>query len=257
MGVSSGDRGWWSRRPPRPRRGGTASASVSVSTNCFNGQVTHTSVTDFAACALTANTIATQVDDGEVRLAGSIGDDYAVPVLNPALWVSGSWTDGPYTPTITNGVLSIANSSGGAYVRSAAAMSPTTLEASARFGAAPWLHLGWGSLNFDPAYAIFSTYNTTTNLFARTSPGGSEQRTDLGPIPSGFHIYRISRQAASATTDVVSYYIDGALKAQHSVAKLPTASRHACPEFDHALGFPVVFTNRTGPDAAWIFCLSR
>ena len=100
-------------------------------------------------------------------------------------------------------------------------MPVTVLEASVRFSAAPWEHVGWASLNFDPAYAIFSTYNTSNTLYAQSS-AGSEQQTSLGPIPAGFHTYRIDRQASSPTTDTLSYYIDGVLRAQHSVPTLPS-----------------------------------
>ena len=50
--------------------------------------------------------------------------------------------------------------------------------------------------------------------------GSGEQRLDLGPIPSGFHVYRIDRQTSTPGSDTVSYYIDGALVAQHTVGTL-------------------------------------
>src|SRR5262249_40065157 len=43
---------------------------------------------------------------------------------------------------------------------------------------------------------------------------------NLGSVPAGFHTYRIDRQAASSTSDVVNYYIDGVLVAQHTVGTL-------------------------------------
>src|SRR5262249_17981081 len=96
----------------------------------------------------------------------------------------------------------------------------TTLESFARFTGLPWEHIGWASLDFSGGYAIFSTYNSGTSLFARTNSGSGEQQTNLGPLPAGFHTYRIDRQAASQTADTVSYYIDGVLVAQHSVGTL-------------------------------------
>jgi hypothetical protein len=203
-------------------RGGTATASVTVSVTCLNGQVQQATATDFAAsCAVPTNTISTGVGNGEVRLAGLQGDEYTQPTLDSSQWIAGTWSGGSYTPSLTGGILSLANANG-AYVRSALSAPITTLESSVRFSMLPWEHVGWGSLNFGGGYAIFSTYNTTTTLFARTSVDGStEQQTSLGPIPTGFHTYRVDRQVVSPTSNVVSYYVDGVLRAQDTVGALP------------------------------------
>src|SRR5262249_39406839 len=119
-----------------------------------------------------------------------------------------------------SGVMSIADQ-GGAFVRSAAPTPLTTLEATAHFTGLPWEHIGWASLDFAGAYAVVSTYDSTTTLFARTSDGANEQRTSLGALPPGFHRYRIERQPASASTDTVTYYVDGVVRAQHTVNTLP------------------------------------
>src|SRR5262249_29114602 len=148
------------------------------------------------------------------RLAGQQGDEFVTPALDPALWVGGTWSGGAYAPTPSGGVLSIADANG-SFVRSTNSMAVTTMEASARFGALPWQHVGWGSLDFSGGYAIFSTYDTGTNLFARTNSGSGEQRTSLGPIPSGFHTYRIDRQPGAPGSDAIGYYVDGVLVAQH------------------------------------------
>jgi hypothetical protein len=201
-------------------RGGTASASVSLNIACVSGQLTQTTVADFGAvCAVPTNTIVSLTGNGEVRLAGTQGDEYLQTTLDPTRWVAGTWNGGAYAPSPTAGVLSVADPNG-AYVRSATSMAATTVESSARFTAAPWEHIGWASLDFGGGYAIFSTYNTSTNLFARTNAGSGEQQTNLGPIPSGFHTFRIDRQVASPSTDALNYYIDGILVAQHSVSTL-------------------------------------
>jgi hypothetical protein len=204
-------------------RGGTSSAAVSVAVTCLNGQVTQQTFADFSAsCAVPTNAIVTRVGDGEVRLAGTQGDEFLQPSLNTSEWVAGMWSGGAYTPAIADSVLSLANSTG-AFVRSAGALPLTSLESSTSFSAQPWEHVGWGSLDFTAGYVLFSTFNTSTNLFARTSgDGATEQRTNLGPIPTGFHTYRIDRQAASSSLDTISYYIDGTLVAQHSVSTLPS-----------------------------------
>ena len=202
-------------------RGGISSASVTVTVTCVTGQVVHSTVTDFAqSCAVQTSSIVSRVADGEVRLSGIQGDEYTGTTLDASKWIAGTWSGGGYTPSLTGGILSLSNSTG-AYVRSVSALPVTTVESSVRFSGLPWEHVGWGGLDFGNAWAIFSTYNTTTSLFARTNPGTNEQVTNLGPIPSGFHTYRIHRQVVSQTSDVVTYFVDGVQVAQHTVATLP------------------------------------
>jgi Big-like domain-containing protein/Calx-beta domain-containing protein len=203
-------------------RGGTASGTVTVNITCSNGQVVHSTFADFAqSCAVPASAIVTRVGDGEVRLAGVQGDEYTGATLDTSQWIAGTWSGGAYTPVPSGGILSLSNATG-AYVRSISTFALSSLESSVRFSALPWEHVGWGSLDFSAGYAMFSTYNTSTSLFARTADtSGTETQTNLGPIPQGFHNYRIDRQAISSASDQISYYIDGVLSAQHTVATLP------------------------------------
>ncbi len=107
-------------------------------------------------------------------------------------------------------------------MRSTSATSSSTLEASAQFGANPWQHIGWGALDFGgDVYVLFSTYNGTTNLYARTNAGSGEQRTDLGAIPGGFHDYRIERVPQAGGQAQIRFLIDGVLLATHLVDGLP------------------------------------
>ena len=141
------------------------------------------------------------------------GDTYATAPLD-AQWTGGAWAGGAYTPTVSGGVLTVDN---GNFVRSTATRAVTTLEAHAQFGNAPWQHIGWGDLNFaNNRYLLFSTFNNSTNLWARSANNGPEQRTDLGPIPAGMHTYRIERVG-----NAVRYSIDGTLRAEHTLANVP------------------------------------
>jgi Calx-beta domain/Bacterial Ig domain len=193
--------------------GGNATATVSVTVGC-TGNGMHTTVADFTNCASTlTGTQVTNVSGGEVRLGGGFGDNYASGTLDPK-WTAGTWAGGAYTPTIANGVLSLSGV-GGAYVRSTNAMPVTSLEARVRFTAAAWEHVGWGSLDFSgDQYFLFSTFNQTARLFARSNLGGGESQTDLGPIPAGFHTYRVER-VTIAGTQHIRYLIDGTLVAEH------------------------------------------
>jgi len=196
-------------------RGGVATATVTVT--CSGGQITQTTAADFSACGTFSSTMLTAVGNGEVRLAGTFGDEYTASTLDPTRWIAGTWSGGAFTPAPTGGVLSLAGANG-AFVRSAASLGVTTLEATARFSGAPWEHVGWGALDFNGPYLLFSTAGNTTNLYARSADNSGEQRTDLGPIPAGFHVYRIERATQTPTTDQISYYVDGTLRAQHTVA---------------------------------------
>jgi predicted heme/steroid binding protein len=165
--------------------------------------------------------IVTQADDGEVRLAGQTGEDYVSAPLDASRWAWGSWSGGSYTPSVSSGNLVVSGSTG-AYVRSASARPVTTLEAVATFGAAPWQHLGWGGLGFsDDRYLLFSTFNGTQRLYARSADGSVEYRTDLGPLPSGAHRYRIERVAQAGGGESIRYTIDGVLRATHVLPSVP------------------------------------
>ena len=203
-------------------RGGTASATVTVTIVCPSGagQRTQTLATDFNLPPAGTGVIVTLVGDGEVRLAGLQGDEYSTASLNSALWTAGTWSGGALTPAITGGVLSLGNAAG-AYVRSTSILPVTTVEFTARFTGANWEHIGWGDLDFGGSYLLFSTFNTTDTLFVRSALAGAEQRTSLGPIPTGFHTYRIERLTASPTTNTMRYYIDGVFQAEHTIGVVP------------------------------------
>ena len=95
-------------------RGGTASATVSVTVTCLNGQSTEQQFADFSqSCAVPTGTIVTLEGNGEVRLAGVQGDEYSQASLDGALWTSGVFGGGAYTPTIANSTLSISGPTGG------------------------------------------------------------------------------------------------------------------------------------------------
>jgi hypothetical protein len=182
---------------------------------------TLSTVADFNGCATLTGALVTQGGDGELRLAGQTGEDYLSAPLDPSRWAWGAWSGASYTPSVSAGQLALAGE-GGAYVRSASARPVTTLESVATFGAAPWQHVGWGGLGFsDDRYLLFSTFNTTQRLYARSADGSTEYRTDLGPLPSGAHRYRIERVAQSGGGESIRYYIDGALRATHVVPSVP------------------------------------
>lgn len=199
-------------------RGGTATASVSVTVGCSGVSFGHLTASDFSTCSTASGTQVTTLGDGEVRLGSTLTDEFTGTTL-ASRWVAGSWSGGAYTPSLASGVLSLGNA-GGAFVRSVDAVPLSLLSARVQFAALPWQHVGYAALDFAGPYAIVSTFNGSTNLYARTYPGsGSEVRTDLGPIPAGFRDVRIERVPGSGT-DVIRYVIDGTVVAEHSVAPM-------------------------------------
>ncbi|RIL08025.1 MAG: hypothetical protein DCC71_00810 [Proteobacteria bacterium] len=167
-------------------------------------------IADFAAGAH-AGTHAAATAGGEVILAPTEAAEFETPGLPPG-WQAWEGTSGAGTFTIANG--SVVLDAG--QVRTDALYGPgRTLEAVATFGATNNHHVGFGlDLAFTARWAIFSTRNSTTNLFARTHDGSAVSDVDLG---AGFlgapHRYRIDWKAAS-----VDFFIDGALVHSQPVA---------------------------------------
>jgi Calx-beta domain/Bacterial Ig domain len=204
-------------------RGGTATATVTVTVNCGGSIVTHTSSADFTGCASVQliDTRVVPLGDGAVRLAGQLSDEYNGSSLD-AQWVAGRWDGTPYAPVPANGMLTIGDPPALDWVRSAQTYPLTTFEVRAQFTASPAEHIGLGSLGYaGNQYLIFSTFNGTTQLYARSNMGAGEQTTPLGAIPTGFHTYRIERLPQGGGTDLIRYSIDGAVVANHSVSTIP------------------------------------
>ena len=171
---------------------------------------------DFAqGCAVLTDTQLITTTGGPVSLAAAtLSDDFAEPSLDPNRWSAGTWSGGAYTPTLSSGVLTVQDPNGG-WVRSKPTYTHGVIEAVAQFGAGTWQHIGFASDGFaGDLWFLFSTFNTTSNLFARVNNGGTKQQVDLGPIPAGFHRYRIEWTALDAGTDHVTFLIDGALAAK-------------------------------------------
>jgi hypothetical protein len=188
--------------------------------------LTHTTLADFAqACATQTDTLASSAGGGAVSLAATFADEFTGATLDSSRWVSGSWTTGgTYTPTLSSGLLSLP---GGGFVRSQTTYTRGVIESAATFGSGAWQHLGYGSLDFaGDRYFIFSTFNGDGNLHARVNNGGTEQRVNLGPIPSGAHRYRVEWNALEAANDRIVFFIDGSQVAQIDVTSAGAANLH-------------------------------
>ncbi len=181
--------------------------------------VTHTSTSDFAPVCVVANGVTVNgVGGGSLRLAGQLHDGFSTTSLNSGLWNVGSWSGGSFSPTFANNSINLpANSSG--WVRSKTLFTRGSVEAVATFGNGAWQHIGFGSNGFESnRYLLFSTASGTGRLYARVNNNGSEQYVDVGTIPTGEHRYRIDWLTLNATTDQVTFWLDGAQVAQMNLA---------------------------------------
>jgi len=172
-----------------------------------NDTTTFTTYGDLnAPCVVHDNTIATTSGGGAVTLLGTL-DDFNAPADNTARWLSGSWSGSAYTPVQANGRLTLP---GGGFVRSVATQRLGEMEVVAEIGSGAWQHIGFAPNGFGAnQYLIFSTYTGGGNLYARTNNNTSEQRVNLGPIPTGQHRYRIAWNSRNSTTDEAVFSIDG------------------------------------------------
>ncbi len=189
--------------PPTP----ALTATPSVPVTPVSETRTFTSYGDLnAPCVVHEATIANSSAGGAITLLGAL-DTFDSAALDSGRWRSGSWSGGAYAPTQANGQLTVP---GGGYVRSIATQRLGEMEVTAAFGNGAWQHIGFAPNGFGAnQYLIFSTFNGSTNLFARANNNASEQRANLGPIPAGMHRYRIVWSALNANTDQAVFSIDG------------------------------------------------
>lgn len=174
------------------------------------GELVLTSFGDLnPSCVINTNTAVYTEAGGTLRLAGTLLDDFSAASLDSGRWLWGNWSGGGITPDLNSGILSV-HAPGGAWVRSQSSYTHGVIEADAEFGNGSFQHIGFASDGFEAnRYLIFSTFTGDGNLHARVNNNGSEQRVNLGPIPTGMHRYRVEWAALNATTDRVIFTIDG------------------------------------------------
>lgn len=184
-----------------------AMAGNSQTTN--PGSLTDTTVADFNAGSTGSNTYIAHESDGEVILAPTVGEEFAGSSLPPG-WSSAAWNTGG-SATVANGNLTV---DGARASTNATFGEGHSLDCVATFGAETFQHVGFSD-NFasDNMWAIFSTYNTTNQIFARTNDGSSAINTPItGSFIGSSHRYRIDWGPSDVT-----FLIDGNLVATHNV----------------------------------------
>ena len=171
---------------------------------------TDTTVSDFGAGTPDANTYVSEMDNGEVILKPTEGQEFSGGPGLPSGWSSSTWesqgggADG--SATLSGGALHV----DGAMAGTDATYSPGhSLDFAATFGAASFQHIAFTD-NFSSAWAMFSTRTTSNGqLYTSTNSNGTPVDTPIG-APGQYtgseHHYRIQWDAGQ-----VQYYIDDAL----------------------------------------------
>jgi len=185
-----------------------------------------TTTTDFGLGDGSGGTAVTDLAGGELTLAPAVGTEFDGPGL-PADWSTSTWESqgggSGGSATTVGGSLSVS----GAWAGTTASFGPShSLELEATFGAQQFQHAGFSD-TFDTSWAMFSTNNTTNQLYARTNAGGTSIDTPLpGTLVGVPHRYRVDWNASS-----VEYYVDGALVATHNLA-VSTPMRAIASDFN-------------------------
>jgi hypothetical protein len=203
-----------------------ASGSYEASYAPEPSHLTDTTTTDFGLGA--GDTHVANGAGGELTLQPALDEDFSGASL-PAGWTSSPWTGG--AATVSGGNLVV----NGALASTTATFGPSrALEFRATFGAETFQHAGFAQdLNSVTNWAMFSTFNTTGTLFARSALNGATIDTPLPGVAAGLpHLFRIVWNPSS-----VAFSVDGVLVATHTVSI--TAAMHVVAS-DFTLGGPDV-----------------
>jgi hypothetical protein len=180
-----------------PRSFTTAAASL-----------TDTTSADFGAGANGVGTYVSETDNGELTLKPSVGAEFSGSGL-PAGFSSQTWESqgggAGGSATVAGDALHVDGASAGTDATFAAGH---TLEFEATFGAATFQHAGFSD-NFNSVWAMFSTANSSNQLFARVNNGSSQADIPIpGSLIGSAHRYRIEWGGSD-----VRFYVDGSLVA--------------------------------------------
>ena len=187
-----------------------ANDSWSFTTAALTVNFTDTTVSDFGAGSLDANTYVSQIEDGEVILKPTEGQEFSGGPGLPAGWSSSTWESegggAGGSATVSGGSLHV----DGAMANTVATFGPgRSLEFVATFGLAKYQHVAFTD-NFKSVWAMFSTRGSENGqLYTSTNYSGSIQDTPIGGLGQyvgSAHRYRIQWEAGQ-----VQYFIDGAL----------------------------------------------
>ncbi|MEO8289285.1 MAG: N,N-dimethylformamidase beta subunit family domain-containing protein, partial [Chloroflexota bacterium] len=172
-----------------------------------------TTAADFGAGTTGAGTYVSEIEDGEVLLAPTVGTEFSGTSL-PSGWDLNAWDIGG-AASVSGGAVLV---DGARLGTSATFGSGRSMEFVATFGNAGFQHAGFGVDYNSAPWAMFSSKDGS-GLFARTNDGSAIDTPIPGSLLGSPHRYRIDWTATGVT-----YYVDGAQVASHPVA-ISTAMR--------------------------------
>jgi hypothetical protein len=169
---------------------------------------------------------------GEVSLPATFEDDFEAggPAVDPRWNVHFYGADSD-SPTVANGEVTLPGSNAaGVNIQSQNTYAPAaggklTLTGVVTFTAGNSQHFGFASdPDFSDKFAIFSTFNDPTKLWARTYDGNTVTNENIGPLPTGGpHTYKIEWDETGGT-HTVRYFLDNSILAAHTMANaLPSS----------------------------------
>src|SRR6266508_668468 len=169
---------------------------------------------------------------GEVSLPATFEDDFEAggPAVDPR-WNVHFYGAGSDSPTVANGEVTLPGSNAaGVNIQSQNTYAPAaggklTLTGVVTFTAGNSQHFGFASdRDFFDKFAIFSTFNDPTSLWARTYDGSTVINDNIGPLPTGDpHTYKIEWDETGGT-HTVRYFLDNAILAAHTTVNALPAS---------------------------------
>jgi hypothetical protein len=191
---------------------GTTSPAAAQAPDTFTtppARFLDSSMADFAAGTRSATHVGgtSHTADGEVVLRPQIGEEFEGTGL-PSGWGFDTWNDG-VDPTVGGGVLR----TDGARVGTGDFFAPgRSLEFVGTFGGSVFQHVGLGYGLWGAPWAIFSTYDDSDDVYARTNATGTDVVTRIDGVDgSQPHRYRIDW-----TSTGFEYWIDGTRVATHA-----------------------------------------
>ncbi len=150
---------------------------------------------------------------GSLSLAGQLADDFTQSSLNTSAWSASTTSGGAYSPSLGSSQVTIP---GGRIIRSNATFTRGSFDAVAQFENSAGQIVGFARQAGGARYFAFSTQSGDGSLYALVNHNGSDQLTNLGPIPTGMHRYRVEWTQAGSS-DAVNFFIDGRSVAQVSI----------------------------------------
>ena len=174
---------------------------------------TDTTVADFSAGTTNCSVVA-HVGDGEVILTPTIDEEFNSTF--PTDWSITPWSTGG-SATVTGGQLFV----DGALAAANTFYGPgSSLEFVATFGAEQFQHVGFVQQlqSTNESWAMFSTFNTTNSLFARTDNNGTVSDFQIPNPSSGSWLGKPHRFRIDWTSSSVVFSIDGNVVNTQAVA---------------------------------------